>query len=1047
MASLVIATVPNLTIDQSALLALKAQISYDPYNVLTNNWSTNFSICNWVGITCGSNHHRVIALNLSYMDLVGTIPPHLGNLSFLSSLNIENNSFHGSIPNELSHLYRLKIIDLSHNQLSGSIPSSIFNIYSLKHIYLYDNMLSGLMPSIISNISSLQVIHLEANKLYGTIPHTLFKCKQLQYLSLANNNLSGSVPLEIGDLTMLRDLYLYNNVFGGTIPPTLFKCKQLQILSLSNNKFTGRVPQGIKNLTMLIALGLSHNNFGGAIPSEIGNLQSIKLFDVSFNNFIGPNPFEIFNISTVQVISMVCNNFSGHLPSNVGLFLPNLQQLILWENQLSGAIPSSISNASQLTLLDLSDNSFSGLIPKALGNLRFLTGLGVANNNLTIESSTPEFNFFSSLSNLTYLKQLQLSGNLLNNILSDSIGNLPTSLEELYIDHCNIKGNIPRDIGNLSNLMTLSLQFNELTGPIPTTVGKLHKLQGLRVDNNRLEGLIPFDLCHLESLFELNLGHNELSGPIPTCVNNLTFLRYLYLHFNELTSEIPLSLWSLSYILKVDLSSNSLNGSLSLEIRNLKVLMELELSRNQLSGDIPTTIGDLNDLVNLSLADNRLEGSIPESFSKLISLEFLDLSINNLSGEIPKSLEGLSQLKYLNVSSNRLEGKIPVGGPFVYFFAASFMSNDGLCGAPRLQVPPCKEGASRPKNTAVASILKYVLPTIGLTMLVVAFVLEWTRRQKRNAKLLVETNSPQLATWKRISQQELFQATKGFNASNLLGKGSFGLVYQGTLSDGMIVAIKVFNLVVEGAFKSFETECGVLRNIRHRNLIKIISTCSNNDFKAFVLEYMPNGSLQKWLYSQDCCLSILQRLNIMIDVASALEYLHYGYSTPIVHCDLKPSNILLDEDMVSHVADFGIVKLLGDKDSMMQTMTLATIGYMAPEYGLEGIVSTSGDVYSYGILLMETFTRKKPTDDMFGGEMSLKRWVEESLPFSVTKVVDAYLLRTEKDYASMENCMSSIMRLALQCCDELHEQRINAKRILITLNKIKLNFLQDIDGS
>jgi LRR receptor-like serine/threonine-protein kinase FLS2 len=102
------------------------------------------------------------------------------------------------------------------------------------------------------------------------------------------------------------------------------------------------------------------------------------------------------------------------------------------------------------------------------------------------------------------------------------------------------------------------------------------------------------------------------------------------------------------------------------------------------------------------------------------------------------------------------------------------------------------------------------------------------------------------------------------------------------------------------------------------------------DFKAFVLEYMPNGNLEKWLYSQYHCLSILQRQNIMIDVASTLEYLHYGYSTPIVHCDLKPTNILLDEDMVAHVANFGIAKLLGDGDSMMRTMTLATIGYMAP---------------------------------------------------------------------------------------------------------------------
>jgi LRR receptor-like serine/threonine-protein kinase FLS2 len=149
----------------------------------------------------------------------------------------------------------------------------------------------------------------------------------------------------------------------------------------------------------------------------------------------------------------------------------------------------------------------------------------------------------------------------------------------------------------------------------------------------------------------------------------------------------------------------------------------------------------------------------------------------------------------------------------------------------------------------------------------------------------------------------------------------------------MIVAIKVFIMVVEGALKSFDTECEILRNIRHQNLAKIVNTCSNINFKAFVLEYMPNGNLGKWLYFQDRCLSILQRLNIMIDVASTVEYLHYGYSTPIVHCDLKPNNILLDEDMVAHADDFGIAKLLGDGDSMMRTMTLATIGYMAPGNG------------------------------------------------------------------------------------------------------------------
>ncbi|KAB1202411.1 hypothetical protein CJ030_MR8G004404 [Morella rubra] len=218
------------------------------------------------------------------------------------------------------------------------------------------------------------------------------------------------------------------------------------------------------------------------------------------------------------------------------------------------------------------------------------------------------------------------------------------------------------------------------------------------------------------------------------------------------------------------------------------------------------------------------------------------------------------------------------------------------------------------------------------------------------------------------------------------------------------------------------------------------------DFKAFVLEYMPNGNLDMWLHFDNRFLTLLQRLNIMIDMAAALEYLHFGNATPIVHCDLKPNNVLLDEDMVAHVADFGIAKLLGDADSVTQTMTLATIGYMAPEYGLEGIVSTRGDVYSYGILLMETFTRKRPTDRMFSRGMSLKHWIEESLPISITEVSDVDLLRNENAYVATKDCLSSVLGLALVCCADLPEQRINMTDILVRLHKVKLKFLRDVEG-
>ncbi|CDP11039.1 unnamed protein product [Coffea canephora] len=175
-----------------------------------------------------------------------------------------------------------------------------------------------------------------------------------------------------------------------------------------------------------------------------------------------------------------------------------------------------------------------------------------------------------------------------------------------------------------------------------------------------------------------------------------------------------------------------------------------------------------------------------------------------------------------------------------------------------------------------------------------------------------------------------------------------------------------------------------------------------------VVEYMPNGSLEKWFHVNHHVLSIRQRLGIMIDMASGLEYLHYGYSMPIVHYDLKPSNILLDEDMVGHICDFGIAKLLGDGESVMQTKTLATFGYIAPKYGLEGLISTSSDVYNFGIILMETFTKRKPEDEM------------------------------------KFECISSILQLGLSCTTDASEERINMKEALGALQNIKLQFIKDI---
>ncbi|KAH9714634.1 protein kinase domain-containing protein [Citrus sinensis] len=1086
------ANTSTITTDRDALLALKAHITHDPTNFFAKNWNTSISFCNWTGVTCDVHSHRVTVLNISRLNLTGTIPSQLGNLSSLQSLNLSFNRLSGSIPSAIFTMYTLKYVSFRENQLSGAFPSFIFNKSSLQHLDFSQNTLSGEIPAnICSNLPFLEYISLSKNMFHGGIPSALSKCTYLQILSLSFNDFSGAIPKDIGNLTKLMELYLGRNrlqgeiprEFGslaelelmslresnlqGGIPQELGNLAKLEMLQLFQNNLTGAIPKEIGNLTKLEELylginrlqgeiprefsnlaklemmSLSENNLQGEIPHEISNLQNLEELDLGHNKLVGTVPAAIFNVSTLKGFSVSNNSLSGCLSSIVDARLPNLEVLYLWGNNFSGTIPRFIFNVSKLSKLSLEKNSFSGFIPNTFGNLRNLKWLILYDNYLT--SSTPGLSFLSSLSNCKSLTYIDLSHNPLDSILQRmSIGNLSHSLEEFQMYNCNVSGGIPEEIRNLSNLTLIDLGGNKLNGSIPITLSKLQKLQGLGLENNKLEGSIPDDICRLAELFRLELGGNKLSGSIPTCFSNLASLRILSLGSNELTS-IPLTFWNLKDILQLNFSSNFLTGPLPLEIGNLKVLVGIDLSMNNFSGVIPTEIGGLKNLEYLFLGYNRLQGSIPNSFGDLINLKFLNLSNNNLSGAIPASLEKLSYLEDLNLSFNKLEGEIPRGGSFGNFSAESFEGNELLCGSPNLQVPPCKTGIhhTSSKNSLLLGI---VLPLSTIFMIVVSLlILRYRQRGKRPSN---DANMPLVATWRMVSYLELCRATDGFSENNLIGKGGFGSVYKARLSDGMEVAVKVFNLQCGRAFKSFDIECEMMKSIRHRNLIKVISSCSNEEFKALVLEYMPHGSLEKYLYSSNCILDIFQRLNIMIDVASALEYLHFGHSAPIIHCDLKPSNVLLDDNMVAHLSDFSIAKLLiGEDQSMTHTQTLATIGYMAPEYGREGRVSTNGDVYSFGIMLMETFTEKKPTDEIFNEEMTLKQWVNDWLPISTMEVVDGNLLSQEDiHFVAKEQCVSYVFNLAMACTVESPKQRINAKEIVTKLLKIRGSLLRNVGG-
>ncbi|XP_031102518.1 probable LRR receptor-like serine/threonine-protein kinase At3g47570 [Ipomoea triloba] len=1100
----------NITTDQSSLLSLKSYTSLSPNHTLANNWSISTSICDWIGVVCGSKHHRVVALDISNMGIVGTLPPQLGNLSFLVSLNISHNNFYGNLPRELASLRRLQYIDFGYNNFSGKIPEEIGNLENAKWLILEVNQLVGPIPFTIFNISTLQnlvlnnnslsislpiklcqhatrlkVLRLSFNQLNGDIPKNLTGCSELEELQLGYNNFVGTIPGEIGRLNMLQVLSLFSNNLEGAIPETIFNISALVIISMGNNNFSGTLPPNmcshlqkleelylhknklygniprsigecsslkylymsdnelngslprqIGNLTMLKKLYLGGNSLSGKIPRELNNLDILEILGLGRNGLSGSIPWEIFNISTLTALSFAFNNLSGILPTSLGHWLPNLEYLYLEANYIGGVIPAQISNASNLVRLDLDDNQFAGFIPNSLGNLAQLETLMIADNNLTIDL---QFSLITSLANCRYLQTLVLSSNPLNTVIPNAIGNLSTNLQIFDLDNCNIRGQIPQEIGNLSSLYKLILSSNEIIGFLPITLQALQNLQLFHISENRLMGSFPDVVCELQNLFRIDLVKNKFSGPISDCLINVSSLRKIDLSENEFTF-FPPSLWSLPNLFMLGLSSNNLSGSLPQEIGNAKTAILIYLSYNKLSGELPTSIGGLTELMDFSVAHNTMQGFIPDTFGKLLDLHSLDLSDNNLSGMIPKSLEGLVNMNYFNVSYNRLTGKIPSGGPFANFSYESFMSNDGLCGNPRMHVPPCPANTLRPskKNRVVMFILvSLAILVVLIASVAVIFIFKRHRREVPSEPSLLLALTPA-----RFSYYELQRATNGFDEGNLLGSGSFGFVYNGILTNGMHVAVKVFRLIHEDASRSFETECEVLRNIRHRNLTKVLGCCSNLDFKALVLEYMPNGSLHKCLYSHNYFLDMMQRVSIMIDVTSALEYLHNGYSEPVIHCDLKPNNVLMDTEMVGHLSDFGASKLLEDGNSTAFTNSLTTIGYIAPEYGQEGLVSTRSDMYSYGIMLLEVFTRKQPGDEMFNEDLSLRSWVHNAVPTKISEIIDPNLVGpNEAKYDEKLQCVLAILELGMNCSAESPRERMTIKDALLALEKIKVQLL------
>ncbi|XP_050379433.1 LRR receptor-like serine/threonine-protein kinase EFR [Argentina anserina] len=391
--------------DHLALLDFKRRITEDPLGIMSS-WNKSINFCSWICVTCNDSNKRVIILNLDAQQLVGSIPPSMGNLTNLTGINLRNNSFHGELPQEMGCLNNLtgRIpywignwssmygLSLGSNSLQGSIPDELGCLKGLGLLILDDNNLSGMVPSSIYNISSIYTFSVAVNQLHGEL------LQILQLLDFGDNGFTGKLPERFGNLrglirlnfginrlgsgkagdlnflnslancTSLESLGVSLNRFGGELPASMANLStQLKFLILGSNLIHGGIPMGLGNLVNLTALGLEVNFLTGYVPEEIGKLRNLG---------------EVVAIKSLAIsLTMSNNSLTGSLPSEVG-------------NEFSGEIPQSLETLRGLEELDISCNNLSGQLPEFVGGFRSLKLLNLSHKDF--EGELPKEGIFSN---------------------------------------------------------------------------------------------------------------------------------------------------------------------------------------------------------------------------------------------------------------------------------------------------------------------------------------------------------------------------------------------------------------------------------------------------------------------------------------------------------------------------------------------------------------------------------------------------------------------------------------------------------------------------
>ncbi|MED6111402.1 hypothetical protein PIB30_051978 [Stylosanthes scabra] len=718
------------------------------------------------------------------------------------------------------------------------------------------------------------------------------------------------------------------------LPPSTMKLQSLNLtafpslvtLYLPRMQLTGIIPAEIGTLSKLVTLDLSYNHLHGELPRSLSSLTQLKLVDVSFNYLSGAIPSELGKLENLTSLSLASNQFHGPIPQQLGN-LRDLQELDFSNNLINGTIPSALGLLGNLTVLSLASNQIEGDIPQNLGNLKSLRKISLSKNSLS--GSIP-----LTLCQLRYLS-------------------------DLYLDSNQIEGQIPTEIGSLEGLKVLNLSSNSLFGPIPSEVGALVSLEKLYIEFNQINGSIPSEFQNLVSLNTLHLSHNKISGVIPSELFKLA-LSSLHLSTNQLVGKIPFEMRDSTSHCDVDLSNNKLEGFIPSPIVNC-FLARVNLSNNQLSGGIPVDIGHVNIL---AVSHNFLSGEVPSlvtidnDYGRLVdinlTLSSLDLSYNHLSGVLPIKL---ANVLHINLSFNFFK----CSESFKAFHKESLIGN-----TPHF---PCLYSQVQ-KTKNANHLIVIILPVTCIFLIICLFILYFTlSTNKTKIEPRQDKHGDMFCIWNydgRIAFQDIIEATNNFDFQYCIGTGAYGSVYRAQLPSGKVVALKKLhqNESQNMSFnESLQNEVKMLTEIRHRNIVKLHGFCLHSQFKFLVYEYIERGSLFHALNNiqQIGDLNWSKRLNIIKGMANALSYMHHDCVPPIVHRDVSSSNILLNSQLDAVISDFGLARFI-DPDSSNQTLRVGTYGYIAPELAYSWTLTEKCDVFSFGVVALETLMGRHPRE-------------------------------------------------------------------------------------